>query len=396
GGGDGGGVGDDGGDGLRLWLPDGEGRRRVEESEVSGWLDRLTRSILEVAGKISPENFSGGGAVVAAVAGGGGRPPVDRCWFKTYKLVEDGSVLYMGDDHFVPIHGKGSVVLEFRSGKSITLFNVLYVPNLRVFIGFGYYNNGMFMLNLNKVPDDSGSVYMSSSTVVNSSLWHARLGHVHYKRMLEMYKDDFILAIDENPKNVLLTIKKVELQQNDLIKTLRMDRDGEYYGHVFFQSLGIIHETTAPYIPQQNGVDERKNKGLEEMVNSMAVVRLPDPKGKTLGKKESRDAIFNENCFSSIPRPKDIIPNSDESLRDDHSNDVSSETPKPRRGKRARKAKSYGSDFQLYLVEGSRDQIGSQYSYCYSIEEDPVGFLQLLTIKDHEYAAEKINTYRIT
>ncbi|GKE75685.1 hypothetical protein Tco_1537726, partial [Tanacetum coccineum] len=77
GGGDGGGVGDDGGDGLRLWLPDGEGRRRVEESEVSGWLDRLTRSILEVAGKIPPEKFSGGGAVAAAVAGGGGRPPAN-------------------------------------------------------------------------------------------------------------------------------------------------------------------------------------------------------------------------------------------------------------------------------------------------------------------------------
>ncbi|GJW28359.1 zinc finger, CCHC-type containing protein [Tanacetum coccineum] len=380
----------------------------------------------------------------------------DRCWFKTYEPVEDGSVLYMGDDHFAPVHGKGSVVLEFSSGKSITLFNVLYVPNLRVFIGFGYYNNGMFMLNLNKVPDDSGSVYMSSSTVVNSSLWHARLGHVYYKRMLEMYKDDLILAIDENPekcnKKYVITFiddasrffyvyllhekdealnkfriykTEVKLQQNDLIKTLRMDRDGEYYGPVFFQSLGIIYETTAPYTPQQNRVDERKNRALEEMVNSMAVVRLPDPKGKTLGEKgidcifvgydehskayrfyviepnnfvsinsiiESRDAIFNENCFSLIPRPKDIIPNSDESLRDDHSNDVSNETPKPRRGKRARKAKSYGYDFQLYLVEGSRDQIGSQYSYCYSIEEDHVGFLQLLTIKDHEYAAEKINT----
>nr|GEZ83506.1 hypothetical protein [Tanacetum cinerariifolium] len=36
-----------------------------------------------------------------------------------------------------------------------------------VFVGFGYYNNGMFILNLNKVPDDLDSVYMSSSTVVN-------------------------------------------------------------------------------------------------------------------------------------------------------------------------------------------------------------------------------------
>ncbi|GJU80527.1 zinc finger, CCHC-type containing protein [Tanacetum coccineum] len=39
----------------------------------------------------------------------------DRCWFKTYEPVEDGSVLYMGDDHFAPVHGKGSVVLEFSS-----------------------------------------------------------------------------------------------------------------------------------------------------------------------------------------------------------------------------------------------------------------------------------------
>ncbi|GJZ11458.1 zinc finger, CCHC-type containing protein [Tanacetum coccineum] len=153
----------------------------------------------------------------------------DRCWFKTFEPVEDGSVLYMGDEHFAPIHGKGSVALEFSSGKIVTLFNVLYVPKLRknlvsgpvlnkcgykqvyesdkyilskcgVFVGFGYYNNGMFMLNLNKVPDDSDSVYMSSSTVVNSTLWHARLGHVHYKRMLEMSKDDLIPAIDENLK----------------------------------------------------------------------------------------------------------------------------------------------------------------------------------------------------
>nr|GEX31643.1 histidine--tRNA ligase, cytoplasmic [Tanacetum cinerariifolium] len=42
----------------------------------------------------------------------------DRCWFKTYEPVEDGSVFYMGDDHFAPVHGKGSVTLEFSSGKN--------------------------------------------------------------------------------------------------------------------------------------------------------------------------------------------------------------------------------------------------------------------------------------
>ncbi|GKD54059.1 zinc finger, CCHC-type containing protein, partial [Tanacetum coccineum] len=214
----------------------------------------------------------------------------------------------------------------------------------------------MFMLNLNKVPDYSDYDYMSSSTVVNSSLWHARLGYVHYKRMLEMSKDDLIPVIDENPEK--------------------------------YDALGIIHETTAPYTPQQNGVAERKNRALKEMVNSM----VPNKRNKTTPYElwfyviepndsvsinsiiESRDAIFDENRFSSIPRPKDIIPNSVESQRDDHSDDVPSEIPKPRKGKRVRKAKSYGYDFQLYLVEGSRDQIGSQYSYYYSIEEDPITY----------------------
>ncbi|GKA87334.1 zinc finger, CCHC-type containing protein [Tanacetum coccineum] len=281
--------------------------------------------------------------------------------------------------------------------------------------GFGYYNNGMFMLNLNKVPDDSDSVYMSySSTVVNSSLWHAR----------------------------------------------------------------IIHETTAPYTPRQNGVAERKNRDLKEMVNSMlsysglsegfweeamltacyllnrvpnksnkttpyelwykkqpnlsfllvwgcrAVVRLPDLKQKTLGEKgidcifvgyvehskayrfyviepndsvsinsiiESRDAIFDENHFSSIPRPNDIIPNAQESQLDDHTDDVPSEIPEPRKGKRVQKAKSYSSDFQLYLVEGSRDQVGSQYSYCFSIEEDPRTYNEAMQSRDAAFWKEAID-----
>ncbi|GKA23983.1 zinc finger, CCHC-type containing protein [Tanacetum coccineum] len=105
----------------------------------------------------------------------------------------------------------------------------------------------------------------------------------------------------------------------------------------------------------------------------------------------SRDAIFDENRFSSIPRPKDIIPNSDESQRDDHSDDVPSEIPEPRKGKRVRKAKSYGSDFQLYLVEGSRDQVGSQYSYCYSIEEDPRTYNEAMQSRDAAFWKEAID-----
>ncbi|GJW37041.1 zinc finger, CCHC-type containing protein, partial [Tanacetum coccineum] len=65
----------------------------------------------------------------------------------------------------------------------------------------------------------------------------------------------------------------------------------------------------------------------------------------------SKDAIFDENRFSSLPRPKYIIPNSDESQRNDHSNDVPSETPEPRRDMQSRDA--------AFWKEAIDDEIGS-------------------------------------
>jgi transposase InsO family protein len=62
---------------------------------------------------------------------------------------------------------------------------------------------------------------------------------------------------------------EVELQLTSKIKKLRTDRGGEYFDPTFFGSCGIIHEVTAPYTPQQNGMAERKNCTLKKMVNSM-------------------------------------------------------------------------------------------------------------------------------
>jgi hypothetical protein len=55
----------------------------------------------------------------------------DQRWFKDFISIDDGSVLKMGNVTTEPIHGIGSVVLVFTSGKTLSLSNVLYVLCIR-------------------------------------------------------------------------------------------------------------------------------------------------------------------------------------------------------------------------------------------------------------------------
>ena len=76
-------------------------------------------------------------------------------------------------------------------------------------------------------------------------------------------------------------ITEVERQLDKKIKIVRSDRGGEYYGRYdesginpspfakFLEKHGIRARYTMPGTPQQNGVAERRNCTLMEMVRSM-------------------------------------------------------------------------------------------------------------------------------
>ena len=76
-------------------------------------------------------------------------------------------------------------------------------------------------------------------------------------------------------------ITEVERQLNRKIKVIKSDRGGEYYGKItevgqvpglfakFLESKGICAQYTMPGTPQPNGMAERQNRTLMDMVRSM-------------------------------------------------------------------------------------------------------------------------------
>ena len=94
-------------------------------------------------------------------------------------------------------------------------------------------------------------------------------------------------------KNETLDVFKVfkaeiETQCDKQIKIVRSDRGGEYYGRYtedgqalgpfarFLQEHGIVAQYTTPGSPDQNGVAERRNRTLMDMVRSMlSNLKLP-------------------------------------------------------------------------------------------------------------------------
>jgi transposase InsO family protein len=64
----------------------------------------------------------------------------------------------------------------------------------------------------------------------------------------------------------------VENQLEKKIKHVMSDRGGEYFSNefvLFCSENGIIHERIPLYSPQSNGVAERKNQTLIDLVNAL-------------------------------------------------------------------------------------------------------------------------------
>lgn len=90
-----------------------------------------------------------------------------------------------------------------------------------------------------------------------------------WSRMLFAYA---IKSKDEVPEKLNHFINQLKTQKGKCMKKLRTDNGGEYINKSVqstTDNLGILHEKAPPYTPQMNGIAERFNRTIVEMIRSM-------------------------------------------------------------------------------------------------------------------------------
>ncbi|RDX93460.1 hypothetical protein CR513_24278, partial [Mucuna pruriens] len=138
-------------------------------------------------------------------------------------------------------------------------------------------------------------------------LWHKRLGHISKRRIQRLVLDEILEALDlSNFKSF-----KAEVQLGKKIKAIKYDHGGEYYGRydglgeqrlgpfaLFLRECGIVPQYTMSGKLSKNGVTERRNQTLKDMVRTGNVRILEEVEFEK--EKNIRNVIFEEESINDI------------------------------------------------------------------------------------------------
>ncbi|KAA3452947.1 Retrovirus-related Pol polyprotein from transposon TNT 1-94 [Gossypium australe] len=220
----------------------------------------------------------------------------------------------VGNGQFIKAKGKGDVLICTSTGNKL-ISNVLLVPEIdRNLLSIAQLlEKGYSMVFKGKecqITDLNGSRLMSVRLPFPlNQAWRAleRLQLVHTdvcgpmktqslndSRYFILFVDDysrycwiFFLKHKSEVAQVFLKFKTaIEIETSCRLKTIRLDNGTEYTSaqfQAYCDDAGIKHQLTNVYTPQQNGVNERKNRSL------MDIAKLPT---KALDHKTPYEAWF--------------------------------------------------------------------------------------------------------
>ncbi|GJY10416.1 zinc finger, CCHC-type containing protein [Tanacetum coccineum] len=231
-------------------------------------------------------------------------------------VLPNGLVICLDNCHYAPSITRGVVsvhrLVENGFVQCFTDFGILVSKN-----NVHYFNvipsNGIYEIDMHDLVTIVNSIYNLSTkrakhNLDSTYLWHWCLAHISKKRIKKLQQEGLLKSTNDEsfdqcvsclsgkmtrksfphrPERAtdLLGIihtdvcgplrhvsRQVENQLRNIIKALPSDRGGEYIRQEFkdyLKACGIIQQLTPPYTPQHNGVSERRNHTLFDMVRSM-------------------------------------------------------------------------------------------------------------------------------
>nr|GEZ03966.1 zinc finger, CCHC-type [Tanacetum cinerariifolium] len=205
--------------------------------------------------------------------------------------------------------------------------------------------------------------------------------HVHFKRMQDMSKDGLIPAIDidtEKCKTCMLNKITKKPFQNVKSETKVLE--------LIHNDLCDLHAT--PLLGNKN-----YSVTFIDDASRFCYVYLLHLKDKALDKFKVFKTEVKLQQESLIKRLRTNRGGSGGSVVSKRFNDkiVLQSEPKLKKSKRHRTPKDFWPEFQLYLIEGTRDEVSDQHSYFFNVEDDPKTFDKAIKSHDVAFWKETIN-----
>ncbi|GJR62556.1 retrovirus-related pol polyprotein from transposon TNT 1-94 [Tanacetum coccineum] len=258
--------------------------------------------------------------------------PVLQGFREARKLKQGALYLYVGNGVRAQVEAIGSYDLVLPNGLVICLDNCHYAPSItrgvvsvhrlvengfvQCFTDFGisvsknnvfYFNaipsNGIYEIDMHDLVPNVNSIYNVSTkrakhNLDSTYLWHYRLAHISKKRIERLQQEGLLKSTDDESFDQYVSCLSGKMTRKsfphrpkratDLLGIIHTDvcgplrhvsRQGASYFITFtddYSRYGYVYllkhkheQLTPPYTPQHNGVSERRNRTLLDMVRSM-------------------------------------------------------------------------------------------------------------------------------